>query len=166
MKYLKTYKLFENKHTHEYIVYHSSNNEITEFNFDYLGETPGSSTRIDALFFSDIPQKSWGENVYKIKIISNHPAIYDISKSRFDSLSIQEAFDALLRQNPGYIIEDLIDYGDMAKEDAEKLAYDWVENLDLIILINCNYAKHNIEYIVPDVYYNGKSAKIINLGKI
>lgn len=34
------------------------------------------------------------------------------------------------------------------------------------IIINQLYGKHDIEYIVPDTYYNGKSAKIINLGLI
>jgi hypothetical protein len=94
-----------------------------------------------------------------------NPAVFDLSTSRFDSLSIQEAFDALLRQDGAYLIEDLVDYGDMEQSDAESLVDKWYD-LDLIIIKNEVYASHDIEYIVPASYYNGKSAKIINLGLV
>lgn len=147
----------------EFIAYHSTDSDIESFNFDDIELKPGSSTRIDGIFFSNIPQKSWGYNVYKVKLISKNPAIFDLSKSRFDSLGIQEAFDALLRQDTSYMIEDLIEYGGMDKDDAEKLVDIW-SDLDLIVITNEVYGKHDTEYIVPDTYYNGNSAKIINLG--
>lgn len=148
----------------EFIAYHSSDYNIDDFDFDKIELKANSSTRIDGIFFSNIPQKSWGENVYKVKIISQNPAIFDISKSRFDSLGIQEAFDALLRGDTSYIIDDLVDYGGMDKDDAENLVEKWGD-LDLIVITNQIYGKHSTEYIVPNPYYNGKSAKIINLGK-
>lgn len=86
----------QNINKNEFIAYHSTDSEINDFSFDGIKIKPNSSTRIDGIFFSDIPQKSWGENIYKVKLISKNPAIFDLSKSRFDSLGIQEAFDALL----------------------------------------------------------------------
>jgi hypothetical protein len=77
-------------------------------------------------------------------------------------LGIQEAFDALLRGETSYIIYDLVEYGGMEQEDAENLAEEWT-GLDLIVITNQVYGKHDTEYIVPDRYYNGNSAKIINL---
>jgi len=50
----------------------------------------------------------------------------------------------------------------MEQEDAENLAEEWT-GLDLIVITNQVYGKHDTEYIVPDRYYNGSSAKIINL---
>ena len=156
--------LNENKNNStEYIAYHSSTSNITNFNFDDIELKPNSSTRIDGMFFSNVPQTSWGDYVYKVKIISQNPAIFDLSKSRFDSLGVQEAFDALLRGDTSYIIEDLVEYGDMEQEDAENLVEEW-RDLDLIVITNQVYGKHDTEYIVPEPYYNGKSAKIINLG--
>ena len=149
----------------EFIAYHSTNSKIDDFNFDKIELKPNSSTRIDGMFFSNIPQTSWGDYVYKVKIISQNPSIFDLSKSRFDSLAIQEAFDALLRGDTSYIIDDLVEYGDMEREDAENLAEEW-RGLDLIVIANQVYGKHDIEYIVPEPYYNGKSAKIINLGVV
>ena len=61
------------------------------------------------------------------------------------------------------MIEDLVEYGGMEQEDAENLVEEW-RSLDLIVITNQVYAKHDTEYIVPEPYYNGKSAKIINLG--
>lgn len=149
----------------EYIAYHSTDTKIETFNFNQVEIKPGSSTRIDGIFFSDISQTSWGEFVYKVKLISTNPAIYDLSKSGFDSLGIQEAFDALLRGETSYIISDLIEYGGMDEVDAENLAENW-QYLDLIVIINQVYGEHNVEYIAPDPYYNGNSANIINLGLI
>lgn len=148
----------------EFIGYHSTNSKIDDFNFDKIELKPNSSTRIDGMFFSNIPQTSWGDYVYKVKIISQNPAIFDLSKSRFDSLGIQEAFDALLRGDTSYMIDDLVEYGGMEQEDAENLVEEW-RDLDLIVITNQVYGKHDTEYIVPEPYYNGKSAKIINLGK-
>lgn len=147
----------------EFIAYHSTNSKIDDFDFDKIELKPNSSTRIDGIFFSNVPQTSWGDYVYKVKIISQNPAIFDLSKSRFDSLGIQEAFDVLLRGDTSYMIDDLVEYGGMEQEDAEVLVDEW-RSLDLIVIINQIYGKHNTEYIVPDPYYNGKSAKIINLG--
>jgi hypothetical protein len=154
--------LLENNSPQEIIAYHSSPYEITEFNFDDIQTNPGSSTRMDALYFSNIPQNSWGENLYKVKIITENPAIFDLKQSRFDSLSVQEAFDTLLRGETSYMIEDLVEYGDMDETDAEDLVEKW-EELDLIIINGENYSKHDTEYIVPNPYYNGHSAKIIIL---
>ena len=147
----------------EFIAYHSTNSKIDNFDFDKIELKPNSSTRIDGMFFSNVPQTSWGDYVYKVKIISQNPAIFDLSKSRFDSLGIQEAFDALLRGDTSYMIEDLVEYGGMVQEDAENLVEEW-RSLDLIVITNQVYGKHDTEYIVPEPYYNGKSAKIINLG--
>ena len=147
----------------EFIAYHSTNSKIDNFDFDKIELKPNSSTRIDGIFFSNVPQTSWGDYVYKVKIISQNPAIFDLSKSRFDSLGIQEAFDALLRGDTSYMIEDLVEYGGMVQEDAENLVEEW-RSLDLIVITNQVYGKHDTEYIVPEPYYNGKSAKIINLG--
>lgn len=158
-KYLNEYA----SNDKEFIAYHSTNSIIDEFDFNKIELKPGSSTRIDGIFFSDKPQKSWGNYIYKVKIISQNPAIFDLSKSRFDSLGIQEAFDALLRGDTSYMIDDLVEYGNMKEEDAENLVEKW-RNLDLIVIKNQVYGKHDTEYIVPDPYYNGKSAKIINLG--
>jgi hypothetical protein len=58
---------------------------------------------------------------------------------------------------------DLVEYGDMEQEAAENLAEEWT-SLDLIVITNQVYGKHDTEYIVPEPYYNGNSAKIINLG--
>ena len=147
----------------EFIGYHSTYSKIDNFDFDKIELKPNSSTRIDGIFFSNIPQKSWGGYIYKVKIISQTPVIFNLSKSRFDSLGIQEAFDALLRGDTSYIIDDLVEYGDMEQEDAENLVEEW-RSLDLIVITNQVYGKHDTEYIVPEPYYNGKSAKIINLG--
>ena len=147
----------------EFIAYHSTNSKIDNFDFDKIELKPNSSTRIDGIFFSNVPQKSWGDYVYKVKIISQNPAIFDLNKSRFDSLGIQEAFEALLRGDTSYMIEDLVEYGGMEQEEAESLVDEWI-NLDLIVITNQVYGKHDTEYIVPEPYYNGKSAKIINLG--
>jgi len=161
-----TIREFLNEHVSsnkEFIAYHSTNSKIDNFDFDKIELKPNSSTRIDGMFFSNIPQISWGDYVYKVKIISQNPAFFDLSKSRFDSLGIQEAFDALLRGDTSYIIEDLVEYGGMEQEDAENLVEEW-KDLDLIVITNQVYGKHDTEYIVPEPYYNGKSAKIINLG--
>ena len=147
----------------EFIGYHSTNSKIDNFDFDKIELKPNSSTRIDGIFFSNVPQTSWGDYTYKVKIISENPAIFDLSKSRFDSLGIQESFEALLRGDTSYMIEDLVEYGGMEQEEAESLVDEWI-NLDLIVITNQVYGKHDIEYIVPEPYYNGKSAKIINLG--
>ena len=163
---VKNFKQFVNEqlvNEKEFIAYHSTNSKIDNFDFDKIELKPNSSTTIDGIFFSNVPQTSWGEYVYKVKIISQNPAIFDLSKSRFDSLGIQEAFDALLRGETSYMIEDLIEYGGMEQEDAENLVEEWI-NLDLIVITNQVYAKHDTEYIVPEPYYNGKSAKVINLG--
>lgn len=144
---------------YEYIVYHSSNSIIDEFDFNNIVIKPNSSTRIDGIFFSDIPQKSWGEYIYKVKLSAKNPAIFDISKSRFDSLSVQEAFDALLRGDTSYMFEDLVEYGGMDESEAEYMIEQWL-TLDLIVIENCNYARHNTEYIVPAPYYNKMSAEI------
>lgn len=158
--------LNENVNKTEFIGYHSTDDEIDKFNFDDISIKAGSSTRIDGIFFSNTPQTSWGDNIYKVKIISKNPVFFDLRKSRFDSLGIQEAFDALLRGDTFYMIEDLVEYGGMEYENAENLAEDWKEKLDLIIIKNQVYAKHNVEYIVLDSYYNGNSAKIINMGLV
>ena len=147
----------------EFIAYHSTNSKIDKFDFDKIELKPNSSTRIDGMFFSNVPQTSWGDYVYKVKIISQNPAIFDLSKSRFDSLGIQEAFDALLRGDTSYMIDDLVEYGGMEQGDAENLVDEW-RSLDLIVITNQVYGKHDTEYIVTEPYYNGKSAKIINLG--
>ena len=151
----------------EFIAYHSTYSEIDEFDFDKIELKPNSSTRISGIFFSNVPQTSWGDFLYKVKIISKKPAFFDLSKSRFDSLGIQEAFDALLRGETSYMIEDLVDYGDMEQEEAEDLVEEW-RKLDLIVITNQVYAKHDIEYIVPEPDYSrgghGDSAKIIILG--
>ena len=167
MKYIKLYENFTN--SKEIIAYHSTNDIITNFNFKDIDSKAGRSTRINAIFFSNTPQTSWGENVYKVKIISKTPAIFDMSTSRFDSMSVQEAFDACLRGDTSYLIEDLIEYKDMDENEASELVEYWSYNLDLIILENCNYAKHTIEYIIPESEFflnKGHEAKIINLGKI
>ena len=158
--------LNENKNTsNEYIAYHSSNSNITNFNFDDIELKPNSSTRIDGIFFSNKPQTSWGKFIYKVKIYSKNPVIFDLSKSRFDSLSVQEAFDAMFRGDTSYIIDDLIEYGGMEQEDAENIVDSW-SNSDLIIILNEVYSTHDIEYIVPDKYYTGNSAKIEILEKL
>lgn len=59
----------------------------------------------------------------------------------------------------------MVEYGGMEQEDAENLAEEWRRS-DLIVITNQVYGKHDTEYIVPDPYYNGKSAQIINLGLI
>jgi hypothetical protein len=157
---MKHLRLFENFNEKTFIVYHSTNYEIDKFDFDKIDPGPGSSTRIEAIFFSDIPQHSWGEYVYKVELTSKNPIRWNMSNTGFDSLSVQEAFDALLRQDIGYIVEDMIEYQNVSKKRAEDLADWWAYNSDLIILNNCNYAKHRTEYIVPAPYYNGHSAEI------
>lgn len=164
IKRFSIFRLNESKQ-HEYIAYHSSDFIIDEFDPDKIEPGPQSSTRIDGIFFSNTPQKGWGELTYKVKIIANNPAIFDMNKSRLDSLGVQELFDALLRGETSYMIEDLVGYGGMDEEDAEELAEKWRET-DLIILINCNYANHDTEFIVPNDFYNGNTAKIINLGTV
>ena len=64
--------LNEGLNNKEFIAYHSSYSKIDDFDFDKIEIKPNSSTRIDALFFSDTPQKSWGDYLYKVKIISNN----------------------------------------------------------------------------------------------
>jgi hypothetical protein len=162
MRIIKTFENFNEKNIHEYIVYHSTNHIIKEFNFDDIDIGAGSSTRIDGIFFSNIPQKSWGEYTYKVKIISENPAIFNLNKSRLDSLGVQELFDAFLRGETSYMLEDLIDNGGMEEDVAEQLIDQW-EKLDLIVITHQIYAKHDIEYIVPAPYYNSKSAEIIRI---
>jgi hypothetical protein len=147
------------------IGYHSTDDEIDVFDHDELTHNPQSSTFIDGIFFSNVPQKSWGSNTYKATIISQNPAKFNLNTSRFDSMGVQEAFDALLRGETSYMLSDLIEYGGYDNETANQLVEAW-SNLDLIIIYGVQYAEHTIEYIVPDPYYNGNSAKIINMGKI
>lgn len=162
---MKNIKTFENYHsTYEFIGYHSTDFKIENFNFNDIQIKANSSTRIDGIFFSNTPQHSWGEYLYKVKIVSKNPAIFDLKYSRFDSLGIQESFDALLRGDVQYMIDDLVDYGGMEQDDAESLVDKWCD-LDLIVIKNEVYANHDIEYIVPDLY-NRKSAKIIILDEI
>lgn len=161
---IKKFKLFESKQ-YEYIAYHSTFSKINNFDPDKIEPGPQSSTRIDGVFFSDVPQKMWGDKVYKVKIISQNPAIFNMNTTRLDSLGVQELFDNLLRGSTGYMIEDLVEYAEMEEDEAEELAEKWRKS-DLIVLTNCNYANHEIEYIVPNKYYNGNSATIINLGII
>lgn len=161
---IKKFKLFESKQ-YEYIAYHSTFSTIDDFDPDKIEPGSQSSTRIDGVFFSDVPQKMWGDKVYKVKIISKNPAIFDMNNSRLDSLGVQELFDNLLRGSTGDMIEDLVNYAGMEEDDAEDLAEKW-RKADLIVLTNCNYANHETEYIVPNKYYNGNSARIINLGLI
>lgn len=158
-----------NQNANGIIAYHSTDDFIDDFDFDYRGKA-GSSTRMDGVFFSDIPQKSWGDNVYKVKIISIYKVTYDLDKSRFDSLSVQEAFDALLRGETAYVKEDLensnIDYEEYTEDMLWDLTDDWRKNLDLIIVKNTHYVNHKVEYIVPSPKYNGHSAIIMNLGLV
>jgi len=119
----------------EFIGYHSTNSKIDNFDFGKIELKPNSSTRIDGFFFSNVQQTSWGDYVYKVKIISQNPAIFDLSKSRYDSLGIQEVFDALLRGETSYMIEDLVEYGGMEQDDAENLVNEW-GSLDLIVITN------------------------------
>ena len=155
----------------EIIAYHSSHHDnITDFNFNEYYSNPGSSTRIDGIFFSNVPQHSWGDTLYKVKIITKNPVIYDLRESKFDSLSIQEAFDALLRGETYYIKNDLMNenenYEEMEEDDIWDVVESWRKNLDLIIINGENYAQHNTEYIVPNSHYNTHSAKIIILEKM
>lgn len=159
-------KLFEdytmnNKNNYkEFIAYHSSYTpNIKEFNFDDVITKSNSSTRIDGIFFTNTPQYSWGEYLYKVKIYSSNPAIFDLSKSRFDSLGVQEVFDAMYRGETSYLIDDLVEYGGMEQEEAELLVDSWTDS-DLIVILNEVYATHDIEYIVPSPFYNGNTAKI------
>jgi hypothetical protein len=154
-----------NESINRFIAYHSTDSIITNFSHKDIETKSSSSTRIDGIFFSNIPQKSWGNNIYKVEIISKNPAIFDMRTSHFDSLGIQEAFDAMLRGDTSYLIDDLINYGEIEEDKANRIVNKW-QNTDLIILTNVNYAKHNIEYIVPDKYYNGNSAKIKILEKL
>lgn len=158
------FKLNESKE-YEYIAYHSTDFIIDDFEPDKINPQAGSSTRIDGVFFSDIPQKMWGDYLYKVKIISQNPAIFNMKTTRLDSLGVQELFDNLLRGSTGYMIEDLVEYADMEEDEAEDLAEKWRKS-DLIVLTNCVYANHSTEYIVPNKYYNGNSAQIINLGLV
>ena len=118
---------------------------------------------MNAMYFSNVPQKSWGENLYKVKIITQNPIIWDMENTRFNSLTVQDAFDGLFRGITGYIQKDLVDYQNMDENRAWKLVENWSKKSDLLILKNCIYAKHTIEYIVPSPEYNGHSAKIIIL---
>lgn len=147
--------------------YHSSNHTIHDFTEELSEEHTGnsSSRRIDAIFFSNIPQDTWGKYTYKVKLLTKNPFKFNMNTSRLSSIEVQEAFDAVLRGDFGYLIEDLVEYAGVDEDVAENLA-DEASNADLIILYNSNYANHNIEYIVPFKYYNGKSAKIINEGLI
>jgi hypothetical protein len=49
-------------------------------------------------------------------------AIFNLSKSRFDSLEVQEAFDSLLRSETSYLIENLVEYRNIKENDFENLA--------------------------------------------
>jgi len=71
----------------------------------------------------------------------------------------------MFRGDTSYIIDDLIEYGGMEQEDAENIVDSW-SNSDLIIILNEVYSTHDIEYIVPDKYYTGNSAKIEILEKL
>jgi hypothetical protein len=157
--------ILESKSGQEIIAYHSSPYDIDEFNFDDIEIGTQSSTRMEAIYFSNIPQHSWGKNLYKVKIITQNPIIWDMDNTRFDSLSVQEAFDLLLNNSTEWVENDLIDYQDMSKDEAFDLTEWWSEHADLLILKNCVYARHTIEYIVPSPKYNGHSAKIIILEK-
>lgn len=44
----------------EFIGYHSTDSKIDNFDFDKIETKSNSSTRIDAMFFSNVPQTSWG----------------------------------------------------------------------------------------------------------
>jgi len=48
----------------EFIGYHSTNSKIDNFDFNKIEIKPNSSTRIDEIFFSNIPQTSWGKYIY------------------------------------------------------------------------------------------------------
>ena len=145
------------------IAYHSSDSKITKFNVDKRKIKPNSSTAIAGLFFSDVPQTTWGKFVYKVQIHFNTPAVFDMNKSTFNSQTVQEAFDAFLRGETSYLQDDLEKCN--SGFNADEIIQKW-RKLDFIVLKNCNYAKHRIEYIVPASSYNGIVAKIVNLGLV
>jgi hypothetical protein len=167
----------------EFIAYHSTDYQIKDFDFNEVQMKSQSSTRINGIFFSNIPQKSWGDLTYKVKLISKNPCVFDLSKSRFDSLSVQEAFDANYKGMPSYLIEDLLEYNEdylidpedyndedeyqMAvennKENVENLVESW-QSSDLLIITNQNYAKHDVEYIAISPDYGVQPCQIVNLG--
>jgi hypothetical protein len=67
---IKCLNEYLNKDNKEFIAYHSTDFKIDEFDFDKIELKANSSTRIDGIFFSNVPQNSWGNYVYKVKIIS------------------------------------------------------------------------------------------------
>lgn len=173
MKYLKSISDFKSESLEKlkrFIGYHSSDSDFQKFSFDTIEYGSGSrnSTRIEGMFFSDSPQQSWGDTLYKVEILSRYPVNFDLSKSRFDSLGIQEAFDALFRGETSYLINDLLEYNDEYNEDydlVEDLVEEWRKKCDLIIIENQVYASHKTEYIIPSPDY-GLSPAIVNILEI
>jgi len=65
MIYIKLFEEYINSQPQEIIAYHSTNDIITNFNFKDVDSKSGSSTRINAIFFSNTPQTSWGQLTVK-----------------------------------------------------------------------------------------------------
>lgn len=152
MKYIKTFEAYNINHfPNSYVkelVYHSSNEFFDEFDMTFI-HTGNRSTYLEGFYFSDTLQKSFGEYNCSVWLNITNPIIYDLSESRFDSISIQEAIDAMLRGETSYIIEDLIEYGSYDEEYTNKLVDDWYNNSDGAIIKNVNYTTtHNTEYII------------------
>lgn len=144
--------LNEQQNNNVFIAYHSSHDDISNFNHDDISYNPQSSTRMEAIYFSNIPQSSWGNILYKVRIISKNPLYYDLNKSYYDSLGIQEVFNEFLSGNDSYLFDDLIKYGGLDKHEAKNFIKKH-KNPDLIILNGVKYARHDIEYIVPSKRY-------------
>ena len=126
--------------------FHSTDRNFTEF--DLWADRSNPSTRIDGLFFSATPQKSFGGKEMTLWIRPKRVFRYDISNSRHDSMSIQEAIDAAVRGDIGYLVEDMVEYGGMEQQEAEQKASE-AEGSDVFIVSGERYAEHDTEIIVP-----------------
>jgi hypothetical protein len=160
-KFIKTFESytninpFSNSQVKE-LVYHSSNKMFDKFDIDFI-HSGNRSTYLEGFYFSNTLQKSFGEYSCSVWLNMTNPIIYDLAESRFDSISIQEAIDAMLRGETSYIINDLIEYGGYEEDYANQLVDNWYDNSDGAIIKNMNYTTtHNTEFII---FHNNNNKK-------
>jgi uncharacterized protein (DUF2249 family) len=159
------YKVYQRlkESSNKIVAFHSSPYNIEDFNNFDIQTKSLSSTRIQGLFFSLEPQYSWGEYLYKVEILYKSKLTWDQRESKYDTLGIQEMFDALLRGGTYYICEDALNqsvYQHMSFEELEEYFYDYSENVELFEIKNTSYAKHSNEIIIPDLTYYGRSNSV------
>jgi N12 class adenine-specific DNA methylase len=138
------------------VVYHGTGNTFTSFNLDQSPTNP--STFLEGAYFANKDSQAFGKTSMPVYLKIENPFVLDLNRSRFDSVSWQEAVDAAVRGDTEYLIEDLVEYGELSREDAEEVA-NKVQNKehDGFIIQNVAYTNHTVEYLIPSSFASNAS---------